>query len=74
MAEADANSSTLSGTAPGQGVVGLFDGDSSLNSTESNAAGVWSFASGTMADGMHGFTATAMDWTPIAALTLRRLP
>jgi len=58
---ASANSLALTGTAVTQSVVSLFDGNVLLGSTETDANGFWSFATGILADGAHNFTATAID-------------
>src|SRR5450631_1960903 len=52
---------TLIGTAEANSQITVFDGASNLGSTVTNALGIWTFTSGTLADGSHGFSATATD-------------
>ena len=49
---------TLTGTAPAASTVEVFDGSTELGTTTANAAGTWSYTTGTLADGAHSFTAT----------------
>ncbi len=52
---------TLAGTAEPGSTVEIFDGLTSLGTTVSDGSGDWSFATGTLAQGEHSFTATATD-------------
>ncbi|MEP0708080.1 MAG: Ig-like domain-containing protein [Parvibaculum sp.] len=51
----------ISGTAIAGSVVEVFDGATSLGTVTANGAGAWSLTTGVLADGAHGFTATATD-------------
>jgi len=55
------NSFTISGTAEANSTVTILDGTATVNTTIAGAGGIWSIPSGTLADGPHSFTATAMD-------------
>src|SRR5690606_13976445 len=55
------NTLTLTGTAAANSVVKVYDGATLLGSVTANASGAWSFATATLADGAHAFTATATD-------------
>ena len=54
---------TLAGTAAAQSTVNLFDGDVLLGSAETDAAGVWTFTTDTLADGTYSLTAAVIDST-----------
>ena len=56
-----ANVLTLTGTAEANATVKVFDGVTLLGSVTANGNGAWSFGTGTLANGTHGFTATATD-------------
>ena len=48
----------LTGTATANSSVQVFDGSIELGTATVNASGVWSYATGTLANGSHSFTAT----------------
>ena len=49
----------LSGTAEANAIVEVFDGVTSLGTTLADGSGAWSFATGTLSEATHSFTATA---------------
>ena len=49
---------TLTGTAPASSTVNVYDGATLLGTATANASGAWSFATGTLSNGSHSFTAT----------------
>jgi hypothetical protein len=51
----------LSGTAEAGSTVKLYDGATLLGSATTNDSGTWNFTTGSLADGIHGLTATATD-------------
>ena len=51
----------VSGTAEAGSTVELFDGVTSLGSTQADGAGIWSLQTGVLAEGSHRLTATASD-------------
>jgi hypothetical protein len=51
----------LIGTAEANSIVKIFDGSSVLGTTAVNSNGTWSFATTTLSDGTHAFTATGSD-------------
>ena len=53
----NANHITLAGTAAAGSTVEVFDGATQIGTTTANASGAWTFATGTLADGSHAFTA-----------------
>jgi Ca2+-binding RTX toxin-like protein len=55
------NHVTLTGTAVAGSTVQVFDGATQIGTATANGSGAWSFATGTLADGSHGFTGKAMD-------------
>lgn len=55
------NAVTLTGTAEAGSIVEIFDGATSLGKTAADADGSWMFTTAPLADGVHDFTATAMD-------------
>lgn len=55
------NHVNLAGTAQAGGTVQIFDGATLIGTTGADANGAWSFATGTLADGSHVFTAKAAD-------------
>ena len=57
----NANALTLSGTAQANATVKVYDGLTLLGSAVANGSGAWSFATATLIDGNHSFTATATD-------------
>jgi hypothetical protein len=57
----NANVLTLTGTAEANAMVRVYDGVTLLGSVTANGSGGWSFGTGTLANGTHGFTATATD-------------
>lgn len=59
----DANHLTLTGTADAGDLVQVFDGATRIGAATANASGVWTFATATLVDGNHAFTATATDTT-----------
>ena len=53
---------TLSGTAVANTTIVIYDGATALGTTTSNGVGVWTFTpSALAADGLHNFTAVAVD-------------
>ncbi len=59
---------TLVGTAAAGVAIQVFDGLSSLGTTTADGGGNWSFATGTLSQGVHSFTATATDTAGNASL------
>jgi hypothetical protein len=57
----NANHITLTGAAAAGTTVEIFDGSTQIGAATTSASGIWSFATGTLADGAHGFTAEAVD-------------
>ncbi len=55
------NTPTFTGTAEANGTVRFFDGLVTLGVTVVNGAGIWTFTSGVLADGVHVITATVTD-------------
>ena len=56
-----ANVITVSGAAEAGSTVKVYDGTTLLGSTTASSTGAWSFSTTTLANGTHGFIATAMD-------------
>ena len=54
----NATSLTLSGSAVADSAVAVFDGSTELATVTANTSGVWSYTTGTLANGSHSFTAT----------------
>ena len=54
----NSHSTRLGGTTAPGAVVRVFDGTDLLGSVKSDASGIWSFLSGSVANGSHGFTAS----------------
>ena len=52
---------TLSGTAEANSTVSVYDGATLLGSATANGSGSWSYATATLANGSHSFTAKAAD-------------
>jgi hypothetical protein len=50
------NTPTLSGTAPANSTVKIFDGTTQVGTTTANASGAWSFSTAKLADGSHSFS------------------
>ncbi|TYO61580.1 family 16 glycosylhydrolase [Bradyrhizobium hipponense] len=57
----NANQLNLTGTADAASAVQVFDGGTLIGTALADANGVWSFATGPLADGNHIFTGTAAD-------------
>ena len=55
------NTVTLNGTAEANTAVTIYDGQTALGTTAANAAGAWTYTTGTLANGPQVFTATATD-------------
>ncbi len=55
------NTLVLSGTAEAGSTVQVYDGATLLGTATANGSGAWSFATATLADGAHSFTAKATD-------------
>ena len=53
------NTLTLTGTAPANSTVKVFDGSTQIGTTTANASGAWSYNTATLADGSHSFTISA---------------
>lgn len=51
----------LDGTAEANSTVKVFDGLTQVGTAKANSSGVWTFTTGTLADGNHNFTAQATD-------------
>src|SRR5262249_56613070 len=49
------------GTAEAGSTVKVFDGTTQIGTATANASGVWTFATATLSNGAHNFTAKAMD-------------
>ena len=60
----NANHLTLTGTAVAGSTVQVFDGATQIGTATANGTGAWSFATATLADGSHTFTAEAMSIRP----------
>src|ERR1035437_8767321 len=54
----DADLLTLSGTAVAGSIVSIFDGTTLLGTATANTSGAWGFATNTLLNGTHTFTAT----------------
>jgi Bacterial Ig-like domain len=52
------NHVTLCGTAVADSTVQVYDGTTLLGHVTANASGAWTYATGTLANGVHAFTAT----------------
>ena len=57
----NANVLTLAGVAQANATVKVYDGATFLGSATANGSGAWSFATSTLTDGDHSFTAIAAD-------------
>jgi hypothetical protein len=57
----NANVLTLTGFAEANSTVKVYDGSTLLGSSATSGSGTWSFATVTLANGLHDFMATAMD-------------
>lgn len=57
----DAAVLTLTGTAEANSTVAVFDGTTQLGTATVNSSGAWSLTTGTLANGVHTFTATDTD-------------
>ncbi|UFX46334.1 Ig-like domain=containing protein [Bradyrhizobium sp. 41S5] len=55
------NHVTLNGTAEASSTVQIFDGATQIGTVVADKTGSWSFATATLSDGNHAFTAKAMD-------------
>ena len=55
------NEVVLTGTAEANSTVKVYDGASLLGTASANGSGAWSYTTAVLANGAHGFTATAMD-------------
>ena len=51
----------LTGTAEANSTVKIYDGATLLGNAATNGNGIWSYSTGTLADEVHEFTATAAD-------------
>lgn len=51
------NGLSLTGTAPANTTVTVYDGTTALGSATASSSGSWSYTSGTLSDGTHSFTA-----------------
>ena len=54
------NTLTLTGSAVANSTVKVYDGTTLLGTTTANASGAWTYITGTLANGAHSLTATAM--------------
>jgi hypothetical protein len=57
----NATTLTLTGTAAADSTVTVFDGTTQLGTATVNASGAWTFATNTLGNGAHSFTATDTD-------------
>ena len=57
----NASRPTLAGTAEAGSKILIFDGTTQVGTATVDGSGNWSFATGTLANGTHGFTARAVD-------------
>ncbi len=55
------NTVALSGTAPANDTVTVYDGQHALGTTTASAIGAWNYTTGALASGSHTLTATATD-------------
>src|SRR5215510_5004418 len=55
------NTLTLTGTAPANSTVTIYDGATLLGTATANVSGAWTFTTGALSDATHSFTATATD-------------
>ena len=55
------NQITLNGAAAPGGTVQIFEGGNQIGTAVANSSGIWSFATGVLADGNHTFTSKAID-------------
>ncbi len=55
------NQITLNGAAAPGGTVQIFEGRNQIGTAVANSSGLWSFATATLVDGNHTFTAKAID-------------
>ena len=53
------NTLTLSGTAPANSTLKVFDGATQIGTTTASASGAWSYNTATLADGSHSFSISA---------------
>ncbi len=53
------NTLILSGNAPANSTIKVFDGTTQIGTTTANASGTWSYNTATLADGSHGFSISA---------------
>ena len=61
---------TLTGTAPANSTVNLFDGATPIGTTTANASGAWSYTTAALTNATHSFTATdTVSGTTSAAST-----
>ena len=67
------NVATLIGTAEAGTTVTVFDGTERLGTATVNSNGAWSFATGSLAEGYHGFYATDTDMAGNASKASARL-
>ena len=55
------NTLTLAGAAAANSSVKVYDGGTLLGTVSANSSGAWSYATATLINGSHNFTATAID-------------
>jgi Bacterial Ig-like domain/Domain of unknown function DUF11 len=55
------NTPTISGTAEANSTVKVYDGATLIGTVTANGAGVWTFTSGVLTDGVHSLTTTSTD-------------
>ena len=53
------NTPTLTGTAPANSTVQVYDGSTLLGTTTANSSGAWTYTTGQLSNGTHQITATA---------------
>ena len=58
---ASQNEVALTGTAPANTTIDVYDGTTFLRTVAANSSGAWSYTTGTLTSGTHTFTATATD-------------
>jgi len=65
---------TISGTAVAFATIEVFDGATSLGTVQAASNGAWNFATGTLTEGPHSFTATATGAAGLTSAASAALP
>ena len=63
------NTLRLYGAAPANSTVRVYDKGTQIGSTTADSSGAWNYWTGTVADGTHGFTASATSSGTTSALS-----